>query len=245
MATGVRGPRRYAVRVGASDETRWLTMREARDVHARGELWSSHGSSRDIYAGTGRHPGLVTLKIDLTDMNRLAASYGQSVATMKGGYAAISRTINFGVRKLQTKLKYKVKEWTGISRVGDVTKGFKPRWSTAATLTGVLKVEDRHRTIGRDTFGARWGGRGDPGGTHHAWARPQIAVGSFMQPSQRSLMKRVGRSRKPIKPLYGPNFAREIERHRPEVQAEVNGVGILVQREAMALLRLALSGSRR
>jgi len=221
-----------------------MTMAEARRHHADGQLWSSHGGSRDMYRGTGRGPATISIVIDTTDMRRLAAQYGQAFETMTKGRAALSRTINVGLRKLNTELKYKVKEWTGIRVVGEVTKGFRNTWSTPATLVGRLRVEDRHRVLSRKMFGASWS-RGNPGGTHHAWNRGQIAVGSFMQPSQQSLMKRVGTARKPIKPLYGPNFAREIERHRPEVQARVTVVTAAVQREGLALLRLALSGSRR
>lgn len=221
-----------------------MSMAEARQAYRAGTLRpasnpiGSHGASR-VASGAS-----FALQIDLTDMRRLAQQYGRALQTMNSGRMMISQSINFGLRKLNTKLKYKVKEWTGIRRVTDVTKGFKITWSSPATLTGVFTVKDAHRRITKANFGASWS-RANPGATHSAWNKSQLAVHTFMAPGKAPIFKRVGKGRLPIKPLFGPNFSREVERHKGEVQADVTAIGVLAQREAVRLLRVALTGSGR
>lgn len=221
-----------------------MSMSEAREAYRGGRLQRAAnpvGSHAGQRVASGASFGI---QIDLSDMRRLAASYGRAFETMNSGRTMISQAINFGLRKLNTKLKYKVKEWTGIRRVNDVTKGFKIAWSTPATLTGKFTVKDAHRRLTRANFGASWS-RANPGATHSAWNRQQMAVGTFMAPGKAPIFKRVGGRRLPIKPLFGPNFAREIERHKGEVQADVTAIGLLAQREATRLLRVALTGTGR
>lgn len=255
--SGRAGGRYYSVREIGSTMPTMMTLSQARAEHRAGRLLREGGWYRNTgeteaqigrrlrhhRAAPSRAHASVTLQIDLTDMRKLAQSYGQAFETMRGGRLAISRTINFGMRKLRSDLKYKIKGWTGITNVTQVYDGFYPAWSTPATLTGVLKMTDKHRPISKADYGASWS-RANPGATHRAWNTWQMAVGAFMN-KKGVLRTRTTSSRYPLRTLWGPNFAREVERHRPEVQARVTAIGVVVQREALALLRLALSGSRK
>lgn len=189
----------------------------------------------------------VGLVVDLTDMWRLAKGFrGISVAITKG-HAIISRAVNDGARTLKTGLRRKLKAWTGIRSYAETERGMRMTWSTPATMTAVLRVTDRHRRITTANFGARWS-RADPGGTHAAWNRPQMAVGTFMiRGGKRGirgdlLFKRVGRGKYPIAPLWGPNMAREIRRHEAEVQRDVVQVArVKVQATAVRLMAQAIA----
>lgn len=81
-------------------------------------------------------------------------------------------------------------------------------------------IADRHTRTTKESFGAAWS-RQNPGGTHRTWNRAQLAVGGFMISGKKPLFKREGASKYPIAPLWGPNIAREVERHEVEVEADV------------------------
>lgn len=159
----------------------------------------------------------VGLVVDTTDMWNLARGFTGISVAIRRGHSIISMAINDGMRGLKTGLRRKLVAWTGIRSYAETERGMRVMWSTPATMTATLRVTDRHRRIGKN-FGASWS-RANPGGTHSAWNRPQLAVGSFM--AKGILFKRVGSGRLPIAPLWGPNMAREIERHRAEVEADV------------------------
>jgi hypothetical protein len=84
-------------------------------------------------------------------------------------------------------------------------------------------VCDRFVRITAGYFGASWS-RANPGGVHSAWNRRQLAPHSFFIPGKEPLFKREGSSKYPIAPLWGPALPREIDRHRGEVEAEVNAI---------------------
>jgi hypothetical protein len=212
---------------------------------AKAGLIAREGSG--TYGNKGRRAtsqASLFLQIDLTDMWNLAAKLNGTATAIRVGHAKISQAINFGLRRLRTRVTDQAVQWTGIRRRGEVLKGFRMIPSTPATMTGVLRVRDYHRAVTSENFGASWS-RSNPGATHRAWSRPQLAVGAFMIPGKKPIFRRVGQSRFPIEPLWGPNVAREIERHRPEVQAQVDMVGVAVRQEAVALMRVAITGSRR
>jgi hypothetical protein len=221
-----------------------MRMKDWREA-AKAGLVAREGAG--MFGNSGRRStsqASLFLQIDLTDMWNLAAQLNGTATAIRVGHTKISQAINFGLRRLRTRVTDQAVKWTGIRRRGEVLKGFRMIPSTPATMTGVLRVRDYHRAVTSENFGASWS-RSDPGATHRAWNRPQLAVGAFMIPGRKPIFRREGKARLPIEPLWGPNVAREIERHRPEVQAQVDLVGVAVRQEAVALMRLAITGSRR
>lgn len=206
------------------------------DARYGGVVNSRKGDPRD-YLSTN-----LFIQVDLTDMNRLAEELNARALVVEKGHFIISRAINYGMDRFRTKLRRKLKSWTGIKWPERLERGFGLVRSTPALMHATLRMRDRHIRITEDYFGARWS-RQDPGATHKAWNRSQLAVGSFMIPGKMPIFKRVTANKYPIAPLWGPNVVREIERHRPEVNADLAIAGEGVRREAVRLLRVAVTGS--
>lgn len=220
-----------------------MTLAAARKAHKQGLLVGGPGVTNDRRLDR-RSAGAMFIQIDLTDMTRLAQQLNGTSVAIEKGHVVISRAINYGMRKFQTGLGRSLKDWTGIRAMERLKRGFRTKYSTPALMHAVLNVRDRHIRVTDEYFGAKWS-RANPGATHSAWGRPQLAVGSFMIPGKKPVFKREGKARKPIAPLWGPSVPREIERHRGEVDAQLAVVGAAVGREATALMRLAITGSRR
>lgn len=174
-------------------------------------------------------PATLGIVIDLSDLANLGNRMDRIGIGIRRQHSVIAMAINDGVRKLRTDLKRKLQGWTGIRQQARITKAMRETWATAATMTGKLTVADRHLRITTESFGAAWS-RANPGGTHKAWNRPQMAVGSFMIRGSRSkirgdlLFKRVSKARYPIAPLWGPSLPREVDRHRAEVQRDLHTI---------------------
>jgi len=198
--------------------------------------------------------GDIVVTIDTRDLARIGAQLEAAGMSIRRGHESISRAINFGMRHLRTQLKRDARNWTGLP-IRQLDGAFKMFPSTPATMTGVLKVTDRHHMIARGNFGATWR-RSDPGAYHRAWNRPQLAVGAFLAGSLAPVFKRTGvrvkmdkgrykgQVRERLAPLWGPNTAKEIEKHRPTVQARLNIVNASVVREAERLVRVAIARAR-
>ncbi len=210
-----------------------MSMADLRKAHAAGLLADGRGkvsnlSRRNEMRAAGHTT--VGIEIDLSDLLRLSHRFNAIARGYTGQHAAIAMALNDGGRKLQTDLKRKLRQWTGIKRDDAIKKRMKLVAATAHKLEAKVIVRGRHLRITREDFGAAWS-RANPGGTHHAWSRAQMAKGSFMAFAGRGgkyggglLMKREGKARKPIAPLWGPSAAREVERHRAEVERDLVGV---------------------
>lgn len=218
-----------------------MSMASARKAHAAGLLGRGPAVRNMSRGAERRMSGTITIVVDMTDLMNLSRRFAMIGVGLERGHSAIAKAINDGGRVLQTGLKRKVQAWTGIKTQGRITKAFKWKPATAATMTGVLSISDRHTRITKESFGAAWSRR-NPGGTHRAWNRPQLAVGSFMIPGKKPLFKREGAARFPIAPLWGPNIAREIERHEAEVEADVAMVArarVLATAERLLAMEIA------
>lgn len=245
--SGARPARgQYGVTLSNGD-TAVMSMTAARSAAAQGLLASgprvaNYSRGAEILAGGG---GAV-IRIDLRDLNNLARRIEMIAVGIERGHTIIAQAINDGARVLQTQLKRKLQVWTGIKVQRRLVEGFRYTPATGATLTGMLVVRDRHIRITAEYFGAKWN-RANPGGTHAAWGRPQIALHSFMIPGKMPLFKRVGSGRFPIAPLWGPNVAREIERHEMEVEADVVAIvrlRVLSTAERLMRMEIAKAGGR-
>ena len=222
-----------------------LTMAQARKMDKLGLLMSGDNAfGGDKHPRQSRHlfaaPHIV---VDLRDMDRLAQGYyGIATRIQKGG-EVISRAINHGLRKLRTEVRRDLSRWTGLKAQNKIHESISLAWSTPAFLTGVLKVKAGHTVVTKDYYGASWN-RNNPGATHKAWNRGQLAKGTFMVPGLKPIFKRTTGQRLPIAPIWGPNLAREVERHQTEVQAKVTAIGIVVSREAARLMSVAISQAK-
>lgn len=230
-----------------------MSMKGLREAHAAGLLGSGQSVENFSRKQEIRHSGgaaALVVKVDMRDMLRMADQLAVVSGNLQRGHQILAMAINDGVRKLQTELKRKLQSWTGVRQQARITQAMRQAWASSASLTGQLAITDRHMRITGEAFGAKWS-RANPGGTHNAWNRPQLAVGSFMIQGHgkiRSdlLFKRVGKGRYPIAPLWGPSLPREVDRHRSEVQRDLDTVvRTRVLATAERLLRDAIARAAR
>ena len=221
-----------------------MSMRSARHAHAAGLIDPGHGLSASTkHPRQARFTSGTFVVVDLTEMNKIAAAFGGVARDLKTQRTSISRAINYGLRRLSTVMKRKTKQWTGLRSDKPFAKAFGQRWATPSFLQGSLTVSSGYTVVTRDYYGATWS-RANPGAAHRAWNRPQIAAGTFMASGFKPVFHRTTSARLPITPLWGPNIAREIERHRPEFEAETSNVARQVGAEAARLLAVAVSKAR-
>lgn len=194
------------------------------------------------YSIAGRSGGGVLITIDMTDMQRLAVGFFGVADGIRRGRSVISMSINHGLRKMRTWIKPELERWTGLREVSRIHEAISIVPSSPATLTGILRVDSDHVAVTRAYFGAQWS-RGTAGASHAAWNRGQMAKGAFMAPGKAPVFKRTSSERLPIVRVWGPNLAREVERHEAIVQSKVNAAGYVVAREAARLMSAAVSGA--
>lgn len=191
-----------------------------RGVQASPLPYGTFTPSRAPFMGYGISPGVVGSRgaVGLSgvsvyiDLPRLGRALGDVDLRRSPG---VARAINRGVDRVYTRLKRMIAKWTGL-KVGVVAAGMIKRGAHPGNLTGVVIIRGKHHKIDAQ-FKARWGGPSTPGGTHTGWNNPQLARRSFMVDGV--LKTRTTEKRFPIKSLYGPNPAREVIRHRDEVEA--------------------------
>jgi hypothetical protein len=148
--------------------------------------------------------------------------------------------LNRGMDRLYTRLKRKLVDWSGIRDRARAYRDVRKRPASAGRWTSAVIVAGRFTRIAPSYYGAKWQ-RAWPGVKHRAWKRGQIAEEAWMWPSKLMALRRVGRSRTPIVPLFGPSMPREVERHGREAQAMVNEVGEqVILKEAQRLMQRAL-----
>lgn len=138
--------------------------------------------------------------------NQVLARYGKALAALGEGQArtALSRALNHEGDKGRTQVKRALVEQTGI-KYGAVDKSMATLRSTPATLSYTLKAR------GDETNIAWFGGVQRRKGVSAApWNKRRIFARSFIVPRFGRAFIRTGKSRLPIRPLYGPNLAREL-----------------------------------
>lgn len=165
----------------------------------------------------------IEIIIDTRDILKISQGLAAAGLVLAEGQAILSKAINDGARKFQTGIKRKLQAWTGLRDQARIVRAISTVYSTPATLVAAIRVRDRHVRITAAYFGASWS-RANPGAVHSAWNRRQLAVHAFMIPGKLPVFKRIGSSRFPIAPIWGPALPREVDRHRGEVEAEVNAI---------------------
>jgi hypothetical protein len=152
--------------------------------------------------------------------------------------------LNKGMDRLYTKLKRKLVDWSGIRERARAYRDVRKRPASAANLASAVIVAGKYTRITAAYYGAKWQ-RAWPGVKHRAWRRVQIAEEAWLWPSKPMALRRVGSSRYPIVPLFGPSMPREVERHEREAQTTVNEVAEqVILKEAKRLMLHALRSGK-
>jgi hypothetical protein len=161
----------------------------------------------------------------ITARDQVLAKYGNALAALGEGQArkALSRALNHEGDKGRTQVKRALVKQTGI-KYGAVDKAMAPIRATPATLTYTLKAR------GDETNIAWFGGVQRRKGVSAApWNKRRIFVRSFIVPRFGRAFIRTSKNRLPIRPLYGPNLARELVKDS-SVAAWQSGVAHIVAR---------------
>jgi len=165
----------------------------------------------------GNQPFQIHVQVDLVALQKALKDIDiQGTAGGVGLYRALNRTAD----RVRTYLKRKLQIWVGTNNQKGPSDALMVRHAGPGHLESQVIVKDKYPSITAANFGATWN-RSMPGVQHRAWGRVQIATGAFMIPGRKPAFHRVGKDRYPIKPVYGPNYAREVERHEKEVRATV------------------------
>lgn len=189
-------------------------------------------------ASRGDHmSGGVSIHIDAHKIEHLRRALIDAGTGYKRSEVILAQSLNRAGQRVGTQLKRFIKLWTGIRRFQEVTKRIKPVIASAGNMRAGVTVSGRHFRVTKADFGASWR-PGSAGGTHKAWNRGQVAKGSFMPRRFTGgsayggglLFTRTSKARLPIKPLWGPNPVREMQRHAPMCRA-------IVRKEANWFLR--------
>lgn len=147
---------------------------------------------------------MITVTVDASAIKNAAKALREVglVTTDKLIVRALNRTGD----KVRTDMKRILAEVTG-ERVGKIMASLHRSLAAPGNLTYTITARDKWERITAGSFGAR---ETRAGVRHRAWGRSQLARGAFLLAGV--AVARKGRSRLPLRNLYGPNIAREIER---------------------------------
>jgi hypothetical protein len=146
------------------------------------------------------------MQLIISAQEQVLARYGNALAALGEGQArtAFSRALNHEGDKGRTQVKRALVKQTGI-KYGAVDKAMATVRATPATLTYTLKAR------GDETNIAWFGGVQRRKGVSAApWHKRRIFKHSFIVPRFERSFIRTSKNRLPIRPLYGPNIAREL-----------------------------------
>jgi hypothetical protein len=146
------------------------------------------------------------MQLDISASDQVLARYGNQLAALGEGQArtALSRALNHEGDKGRTQVKRALVKQTGI-KYGAVDKAMATVRASPATLTYTLKAR------GDETNIAWFGGVQRHKGVSAApWNKRRIFRHAFIVPRFGRAFIRTSKSRLPIRPLYGPNLAREL-----------------------------------
>ena len=146
------------------------------------------------------------MQLIISARDQVLSRFGNQLAVLSEGQArtVLSRALNHEGDKGRTRVKRALVEQTGI-KYRAVNKAMNTIRATPATLTYTLK------TRGDETNIAWFGGVQRRKGVSAApWNKRRIFARSFIVPRFGRAFIRTSKSRLPIRPLYGPNLAREV-----------------------------------
>jgi hypothetical protein len=129
---------------------------------------------------------------------------------------AIAPPLNATGDRLYHNTRDKLQKWTGLQRSGVVSSHMSKHKASGGKLSYTIRVKSGWFAITSANFNARWS-RSSSGVSHSAWQGGNTERGTFMHNGV--AYHRTSSSRYPIKVVYGPNIARELERNAGEVRA--------------------------
>ena len=147
------------------------------------------------------------MEIRISLQDDVLKRFGNQLLAMGNGNARIvmSRALNHEGDKGRTQVKRALAAQTGI-KYGQIDKAMRTIHSSPATLT--YKLIARGDETNLSLFGARQGKRGVSAAP---WGQRRTFGSTFIVAKYGGkVFKRTGAKRFPIKPLYGPNIAREL-----------------------------------
>ncbi len=151
--------------------------------------------------------------------------------------------LNKGMDRLYTRVKRKLVDWSGIRNKARAYRDAKKQPASSGRWASAVIVAGRYTRVTAGNYAARWQ-RKWPGVKHRAWKRTQIADEAWLH--RNVAFRRVGRSRYPIVPLFGPSMPREVERHEREAQALMTAVTQqYIAKEAQRQMARALARVKR
>jgi len=197
-------------------------------LQAGGTLQNVHGpqltNAIRAYTGMQRNGGMpfgISVKIDL---ERLARALNDVDISGRTHDAGIIRALNHTMDKIHTWTKRALTKWAGVNRQKPVQNAMRKLRAYPGNLTAGVEVKDKWAIITAANFSAKFT-RGPGGGVSHtAWGRGQFANKAFMLPGKAPAFRHASspaKHRGDLVPLYGPNYAREMERHAGEVKANL------------------------
>jgi hypothetical protein len=148
---------------------------------------------------------MIEIKIEARD--RIIWRFGNQLATLGDGMArtVMMRALNHESDKGRTQVKRALVRQTGI-KYSQINKAVETIRATPASLEYVLKATGDETNL--NLFNARQGKRGVSAAP---WGKRQVFKHSFTVPAYGNrVYVRTSDERGPLKPLYGPNFAREL-----------------------------------
>jgi hypothetical protein len=180
------------------------------------------------------------LDVELQGLENLKKAMDDIGLAIEDQQKVIQRAINEGVDRVSTQIKRGLTEWAGANRQTQIKNAMSKRVATITkgsdglSMEGAAVVKDKYAMITGADFNAVATASHDgmPGVTHTAWGRPGFATKAFMMNGIDVAFKRVGPKKGQIKALYGPNMAREVARHQPQVQKMLDDVLPIVAAEA-------------
>ena len=173
------------------------------------------------------------MQLIISARDQVLARYGNQLGALSEGQVrtALSRSLNHEGDKGRTQVKRALVKQTGI-KYGAVDKAIVTVRSTPATLTYTLKAG------GDETNIASFGGVQRRKGVSAApWNKRRIFARSFIVPRFGRAFIRTSKNRLPIRPLYGPNLARELVKDS-SAAAWQSGVANIVARVGHEISRM-------
>ena len=159
----------------------------------------------------------LTVRIDTRQLEKLRSALIYAGASFDQSKVVLAQTMNRAGQRMRTDTLRHLRQWTGIRRRKEIAERVKPVRANRNYLQAGFRVYSPHLRLTKADFGATWS-RSWPGGRHSAWNRRVTAKGTFMIPGQDYLVKRVGRARRPVEVVWGPNVAREIHRNHTTIR---------------------------
>ena len=147
------------------------------------------------------------IQIQVSVGDDILKRFGNQLAALGEGKArtVIARALNHEGDKGRTQVKRVLVQQTGI-KYGLINTAVKTIPATAASLT--YTIEARGDETNLNLFGARQGKRGVSAAP---WNKRRVFKHSFVIPAYGGkVFVREGKARFPLKPLFGPNIAREL-----------------------------------